>query len=140
MVKLQYGCASVRAHARGGLIHATVRGEVTQLVARSIIGGAPLWSPVRSSQVVDYSRARVKLSAEALFAAARAVAIGDTPTALVVGPDQLVMFADYARMAVEQGVLKQAFTSFEAAHRWAAAQAAVAEYQVRLARSRRACP
>ena len=139
-MRIAYSTATVIAAVDRGLVVATVEGVITPAVATEIISGSEGWAPVRLAQVVSYEMASVEMTAACLFAAASRARQGGTPTALVVDEEQLEMFAEYARMHTDRGILKAAFTSVEKAHRWAAQQARVTEYWGRLGRAQRASP
>jgi hypothetical protein len=139
-MKIAYSTATVVASADQGLVVATVEGVITPALATEIISGSDGWAAVRYAQVVSYEMARLEMGASELFAAALRARQGVVPTALVVDEEQLAMFAEYARMNTERGSLKAAFTSVEAAHRWAVRQVRVGEYWARLGRAQRAGP
>ena len=140
MGKWAYCSAAVSARSENGIVFAAVDGIVTPTSAALIIADSVNWSRHRLAQVVRYDRAVVNMSAEVMFAAAMKAKPGGTPTALVVSDQQLPVFREYSQMHADRGVMKAAFTSSEAAQRWAADQARVRESWGRWSRALAALP
>lgn len=141
MSTLQYGVATVATQGAGDLVIARVQGVITPEVAERIVRDSSRWSaddPVAA--VVSYQEAALQMSPDTLFAAVRRALPTDRPTAFVVQPDQMDLFAEYVKLHAQVGVLKVAFTSAEQAQRWAAEQARVRGYWARLARAVQASP
>lgn len=137
MFKAQYSGTRVEAWADGQLVVAAVTGIVSPSVAGQIIGQSPLWAPDPAVQVVDYVNADLRIDCVELFSSAVLAKPADIPTALIVPLDRLLMMREYCQMHLARGVLKQAFTNAEEAHRWARRQAAVLDYWSRAGRSLR---
>lgn len=125
-MRLSYESAAVDVQADDGLVVADVRGEICAATASQIIADAPTWAPKVHAKVVDYTGARLMLTADALYGASFAARPGqDEPAAFIVQLDQLALFRRYAELCAERGVLKAAFTRTEEALFWAAQQARV---------------
>jgi hypothetical protein len=136
-----YERAVVEVQADSGLVVADARGEICVGMAARIIADAPGWAPQVHAKVVDYSRARLMLTADSLYGASFAARPGqDEPAAFIVQPDQLALFKRYAAMCAERGVLKAAFTRVDQALGWAAEQAQVQRYWAQLAQTHRPSP
>ncbi len=136
MLKFRYDTAEVEVRGEGSqLVVAVVRGLVTPRIAEGIIADAGSWGEGRMAQVVRYDDARVDLDAEELLGAALRAQAGDIPTALVVSPEHLRVFSQYAQMNMDRGVMKAAFTRLEAAEGWAVDQLRVRSHWAQLARA-----
>lgn len=85
-------------------------------------------SPV---MVVSYVEAAIAIEPDKMFSYAwrsgEEAAPMEAPAALVVRPDQLALFRQYAQTALHSGILRAAFTSTDEARSWASEQAAVQE-------------
>lgn len=84
----------------------------------------------RSAGLVgDYSRARVETTADELLASVTTVIAQDgalsLPNALVVRPEDLTTWRQYARMMAQVGILRGVFLNYDDALRWVSAQATI---------------
>lgn len=122
----RYGDVVVHVREEFGIAHAAVTGEIDGGVARRLIADSSDWCAGRPAlaQSVDYSGARVLLSADRLMAGLMAGLGGraPVPTVIVSSLDQFRMFDSYSRMARDRDIPKDVFTTAEAAHRWAIQQ------------------
>lgn len=81
--------------------------------------------------VADYQCASLHIDSQKLFGSAMSVISSGNggalacPTALVVCPDDLTMWRDYAALMANAGVLRGVFVSHDAALSWVRRQAAV---------------
>lgn len=140
MKNWKYPSATVSASAESGLLIVVVAGAVTPASAALIIADSVHWAQHRLAQVVRCDQASVDMTAEMLFSASLRGNAGDTPTALVVSPEQFPVFREYSQMHADRGVMKAAFINAEAAQRWAADQARVRESWGRWRRALAASP
>lgn len=140
MKRFRFGGVTVEVDAPDGLAMAVVQGQVTPAMVTEIIASEQAWAAVRLAQVISYSEAKIKLTSDELLAAADRAPVCDTPTALVVAPAQFAAFRDYTQVHADRGVMKAAFTTLEAARRWAADQARVRESWGRWRRAIEASP
>ena len=127
-----YGMSSVQAGAQGRVGVGKVFGVVTSAEARKILMDSPRWGDCRPlAHVADYRQATMAIEPAALLASAvhaQRHGVILAPAALVVGPDQITLFSEYARASNAAGVLKAVFSTLDEALRWAARQALVREH------------
>lgn len=136
LVTKTIGLASIRTKPDADIASHYVGGVVTP---RNIGGLVTSACEVQSlAMVVSYESAVVAIQPDAMFASAwrpggRTFTL-EQPAALVVRPDQLSVFREYARTALSHGVIRAAFTSAEQAFRWAAEQAEVQAHLIEAVR------
>jgi hypothetical protein len=135
MSKHVYSTSSVVTGQHGAVGIGRISGVVTALEARRIIIDSPRWGLRPLAHLADYSQAAVAIDTAALMGSAieaQRHGVVLAPTAIVVGPDQMPMFAEYCRASMAAGLLKAAFLNVEDALRWAGRQAAVREHWLKL--------
>jgi hypothetical protein len=125
--------AAVRATSwdDGGIAGYTITGLVTPSSAPLVLADCQdrvgAWGS--SGLVASYADAALSIDADALLASAlQVVAHGGhlaLPTALVVRPDDLVMWNTYADLIARHGILRGVFVDPHAARRWVTLQAQV---------------
>ena len=112
----------------------SVAGDVNQKTVgglmASVIGDMAQAPPLAA--LCDYRGADVCVAARNFVAASRKAGAPATwPTALLVRPEHLSVWRDYAWLQGQSGNLKGVFTHAEEAERWAAEMAAIRAAQAR---------
>lgn len=123
--KWQYKTTKAAGWTDSGISVFLVAGIVTPDASLEVIRDNADWMKTTRSvgQVVRYDTCAMAIDAKSLLVSAKLVAATnrslETPTALLVHPDQYELFSTYADLMAESGILRSVFLDLNEALGWA---------------------